>query len=536
MKNKIIIYTRVSDPSQVDNNSLETQEKVCRQFAKAKDFEVDRVFREEGWSAKNTDRPELRKALAHCCVKSNKITHLLVYNFKRFSRNTHEGLAVISLLSKNDVEVISATEFSEMNSIGRAMRTVFMAFGQMENEMKGEVVKDNMQSAFRKGLWVFKCPVGYKRKHRSKQENKGQPPVIDSNLAPIITKMFRNASTGIYNKSQLAKMMNLDGFGDHYISKRKKTRATHKVVHNILTKTFYYGEMYSSTWDEYSTGLHEPLIDELTWKKAYHAVVSKKKNYSFQDKELYPLKGAIRCFHCEHPMTTSPSRGKSGIVYYYECRKKNCKKVRININKAHDQFDSILANIKPSDDVIDLFQNMVFSEWDKVVAESGDEIEKMEEAIYALKSEIKSIRKAKDDGLYTLVQAKEEVVKIQREIVSLEIELSDKKVEKYDTEIVREFTNRFLKNLSLLWEKMGLSKKQAFLKQIFYNDLRCTTNGEIRTPKLSPSFELIQALGEAKGENVTLTLPHPHQLIADILDLFNTFADDLRGLSYNFAV
>lgn len=35
---------------------------------------------------------------------------------------------------------------------------------------------------------------------------------------------------------------------------------------------------------------------------------------------------------------------------------------------------------------------------------------------------------------------------------------------------------------------------------------------------------------------VTLTLPHPHQLIADILDLFNTFADDLRGLSYNFAV
>ncbi|MGI5828420.1 MAG: recombinase family protein [Patescibacteria group bacterium] len=496
---RVILYLRVSDPSQIDNNSLETQEKVCRDFAKHKGYEVVKVFIEPGKSAGKQieKRVALREALAFCTKKQNNISFFLVYNFKRFSRNADEGVPIISLLAKHGIEVISATEVSEMNPIGRAIRTIFIALGQLENELKGEVVKDNMQSAFKKGLWVFKCPVGYRRKYRSKEENKGIPPIIDPNLAPIITRLFENASTGIYNKSQLARMMNLEGFADHY-----RVEADHKIVDGILKKTFYYGLMFAKKWNIYSQGLHEPLTDETTWKKAYHHLILKKKNYQYHDENSYPLKGALKCEACGHPMTTSPSRGNGGVVTYYECRQKGCKKVRINANNAHQQFDELLSSVQPTSRVIKLFQHMVFSEWDKVIDEAKNQADNIDDRIYSFKQELKSIRKAKDEGLYNIAQAKEEADKINQEIAVLEVERSEIKFEQYNTEIVRDFTERFLKNLNLLWEKLDLPKQQALLQKVFLNTLLVSEDKKIRTSKISPSFQLIEALSTSKDENV----------------------------------
>ncbi len=497
-----VIYIRVSDPSQIENNSLETQEKVCRQFAQLKGYEVVNVFSEEGKSAGKEihKRLALREALTFGSKKSNNISYLIVYNFKRFSRNTEEGLAAISLLAKNGVEVISATEVSEMNPIGRAIRTVFIALGQMENELKGEVVKDNMQAVFRKGLWPFKAPVGYKRKFRTKEENKGHEVIPDPNLAPIITRMFENAAKGIYAKAQLARMMNVEGFGNYY-----HTKADHKVVRNILEKSFYYGNMYAPKWKENAIGKHIPLTDEQTWEKAYHYLILKKKNFVYQNVEQYPLKGALKCEYCMEVMTTSPSRGSAGIVNYYECKNKKCRKLRINATNAHKQFLDILKRMQPTERVIKLFQHMVFTEWDKVINQAADDAERLEDRIQKLKDELKSIRKAKDDGIYTTEQAKEEAERVQQDLVVLNIEKSDIRIEQYNTEIVKKFTGRFLKDLTLLWDNLDLPKRQAFLQKAFDGSLICGKDKKIRTYTLAPSFELIEALASKKGENVTPT-------------------------------
>ena len=50
-----IIYLRVSTEEQVDNFSLETQEKICRQEAERRNMEVVQIFKEEGRSAKELD-------------------------------------------------------------------------------------------------------------------------------------------------------------------------------------------------------------------------------------------------------------------------------------------------------------------------------------------------------------------------------------------------------------------------------------------------------------------------------------------------
>ena len=61
---KAVIYLRVSTEEQVDNYSLETQENICKKEAERMKIEVDRVFREEGRSAKTiTGRPALVELL-----------------------------------------------------------------------------------------------------------------------------------------------------------------------------------------------------------------------------------------------------------------------------------------------------------------------------------------------------------------------------------------------------------------------------------------------------------------------------------------
>jgi site-specific DNA recombinase len=500
MEKRCVIYIRVSDPSQIDNNSLETQEKVCRKFAETKGYEIiEPIFREEGQSSKEGHiRPEFRKLLSFCATKKNLIDAVIVYKYDRFSRSLEDALATISLLAKYNVEVLSVIEPLEQGPIGKALRNIMFILAELDNELKGARVKDNMQAAFRNGLWTFKCPIGYKRKYKTKEENKGIPPIQDLHLAPIVANMIKEASTGIYSKAQLARIMNLAGFGDFY-----RRKADHKTVKNILEKTFYYGLMYAPKWDEYQWGKHEPLIDQPTWELAHQRLILKKKRYRFQDDTLYPLKGTLKCELCEEFMTTSPSKGRNKMVYYYECKNKNCRKLRIDSKVAHEQFLNILSKVQPSKRVIKLFNHMVFSEWDKVINQTAETMDRLDKKIASLKEELNNVRKAKDDGIYTLDEAKEQANNIRKEITIFEVERSDIKIDHYNTEIVKDFTAHFLNNLKRLWESLDLIKRQELQKKIFANGLLCTKERNIQTTQLSPSFAFIEALASEDGKNVT---------------------------------
>ena len=116
---------------------------------------------------------------------------------------------------------------------------------------------------------------------------------------------------------------------------------------------------------------------------------------------------------------------------------------------------------------------------------------------------MKSIRKAIDDRIYTVEQAREEAERVQQELVVLDFERSDIRIEQYNTEIVKKFTGRFLKDLTLLWDSLDLQKRQAFLQKAFEGSLICGKDRKIQTNTLAPSFKLIQALAGESGKNVT---------------------------------
>ena len=57
------IYVRVSTREQTENLSLPTQIRACEEYCRREGYDVLERFKEEGESAKTTDRTELQKLL-----------------------------------------------------------------------------------------------------------------------------------------------------------------------------------------------------------------------------------------------------------------------------------------------------------------------------------------------------------------------------------------------------------------------------------------------------------------------------------------
>jgi DNA invertase Pin-like site-specific DNA recombinase len=81
-----VIYVRVSTKEQTENLSLPTQLKACEEYCERQGFKVLARFREEGESAKTTDRSQLQNLLTYCRLNKGRVHFVIVFNRTRFAR------------------------------------------------------------------------------------------------------------------------------------------------------------------------------------------------------------------------------------------------------------------------------------------------------------------------------------------------------------------------------------------------------------------------------------------------------------------
>ena len=497
-----IIYIRVSDPSQVENNSLETQEKACRKYAERKKYKVVKIFREEGRSAKDyTNRKELMKLLKFVQNKKNKISKVIVYKYSRFSRKTNNGLYLEALLAKKKIDVESATEPITDGPIGQFNKTILYATGQLENDIKAAIVKDNMRSLVMKGVWCWYPPIGYKRPPGTREERAGKPPIVDPVLGPIVTQIFELAATGYYSYTQLARMANALGFRYRIKKKEAWKKADHKVIQRILEKPFYYGLMRVKKWDLEQMGIHEPLVSRDLWLRA-NVLTNKKKDYSKQDNEIYPMKGFIKCSHCGRPMTSSRPKGRNKYYFHYECGNRKCRKARVNVDKAHEELLELLQTIRPRDDLMKVISRKIELDWQKQITKFETLSRQKANQIAELKEELRAIPPSVRAGFYTEEFAKEEAERINAEIAVLGAEQDDLAISKYDSQRVVIFFEVFLENFDYVWKKMDLTKRQTLLSLILPYGIE-HDGKSFQTVTFSPLFKQISTFSEENVHKVT---------------------------------
>jgi site-specific DNA recombinase len=136
------IYVRVSTEEQSKEGfSIEAQLRVLDAYAVVKGFAHVERYVDEGFSAKNLNRPAMSRLISDCADQPGGI--VLVWKLDRLSRNLRDTLALVEdVFSANRVEFLSATESIDTTSAsGRLMLNILSSVAQNEREVNEERVR-----------------------------------------------------------------------------------------------------------------------------------------------------------------------------------------------------------------------------------------------------------------------------------------------------------------------------------------------------------------------------------------------------------
>lgn len=154
------IYTRQSVDRE-DSISIESQIELCMREVTSSEH---KVFRDKGYSGKNTDRPDFQEMMAQ--IREGGVRRVIVYRLDRISRSVLDFASLINEFQKYGVEFVSVTErFDTSTPIGKAMLMIVMIFAQLERETIQQRVMDAYRSRSRKGFYMGgRIPYGFSLK------------------------------------------------------------------------------------------------------------------------------------------------------------------------------------------------------------------------------------------------------------------------------------------------------------------------------------------------------------------------------------
>ncbi len=322
-------YVRVSTTNQLIQNdsSLDTQLHLIRQRV---DYETKRSehstspawrivkeYREEGFSAKDTDRPALQRLLAD--VKDGKLDVVVVTKLDRFSRSLSDFFELWETLEQHNVEFVSLGDnFDTSSATGRAMIKIVLVFAELERERTSERTKEKIQVRREQGLWFGGAvPFGFRSNPENKTTLEHNPATADT-ARSLFTEYLRIGAarglvahlskTGVKRPTRRSQRGHKVGGG--YF--------TTQVVIDMLSNPAYVAKRVLEDGREIAC-VWEPLVDETTFARvqALLAKNSEKKPTTKKLDRVYLLESLVRCGECGGTMTRATGTGRGSTTYYY---------------------------------------------------------------------------------------------------------------------------------------------------------------------------------------------------------------------------
>jgi len=247
---KVGLYLRVSTDEQArEGISLSSQEQKLRAYCESNGWEIYDIYIDEGKSGAIMDRPELQRLLNDC--REGKVDAILVYRLDRFSRSLRNLIFMVEELKNYNVDFVSLTEQLDTTTpTGKLMFHIVGAFAEFERDIIRERIKTCMATKAKSGYAQYKPPFGYRFINKKL--------VVNEDEAEIIRDVF-----SAY----------LKGFSTAAIS--RQFNIPRSLVYRILTNETYLGRI---KWNnEIYNGIHEPIIDEQTFKKVSILLKERKK-------------------------------------------------------------------------------------------------------------------------------------------------------------------------------------------------------------------------------------------------------------------
>ena len=230
---KALVYCRVSTEEQArEGYSLDAQEKFCKKYAEDNDYQVIGVFRDEGKSGTNLNRPALQDLLDKC-QRDKSISLVLVQETDRLARNTKDHLTIRAILKKAGVALISVAQpMLDDSPEGMMIDTILASVNQFQSDINSRKSRKGLQEKFDSGWWPGLAPLGYKNKVVKDKS------IIVSDPATwvLVRKGLKMYMTGNYSAIEIADFL----FEKGVVSRTGK-RICNSRIADLLKNPFYAG-------------------------------------------------------------------------------------------------------------------------------------------------------------------------------------------------------------------------------------------------------------------------------------------------------
>jgi len=120
-------------------------------------MEQPATYDDGGFSGGSMQRPALQRLLD--AVSEGAIGVVVVYTVDRLSRSLSDFAKLTDLFDRHGTSFVSVTQqFNTSSSMGRLTLNVFVSFAQLERELAGERIRDEIALSKRRGMWMGGLP------------------------------------------------------------------------------------------------------------------------------------------------------------------------------------------------------------------------------------------------------------------------------------------------------------------------------------------------------------------------------------------
>ncbi len=446
---KCISYVRVSTDEQVkEGYSIDSQSELNKKFIESQEWELLEHYIDDGYSAKNLDRPAMQRLITD--AKNKKFDVVVFYKLDRLVRSVSDLDNLLKIFDANNIAIRSVTEaFDTTTAIGRFLITLVAAMAQWERETISERVSINMLQKAKIGEWPGGIPpYGYKLENEKL--------VIDEAEAKIVREIFKLSKTlGFYSIAiQLTKR------GIPSRNKGEWHVDSVRGIANNLTYAGYIrhnegGKNYKKPPREqtYYEGIHKPIIErDEFW--SLQDILDKRRTFGGKrEVSDYYFSSILVCNRCGSSF--SGHRGGNGRKTYRCSGKKAGKSCTSHIFLEENLIKSVFLYLN------DYIKHLDFNVKD--IKTDEDHTTEITNEIKQIEKLLKKKKVMYENDLIDIDELIAETQVLREREKELKKEISTMQNAKNDnTEILN-----IIKNIDILWQDADSYDRKNLMSTIF---------------------------------------------------------------------
>lgn len=475
---KTIAYIRVSTTEQAEEGySIPAQKNRLEAYALSQGWEIVQWYVDEGESAKDLNRTELKRMLK--AIEMGIFDCVLVYRLDRLTRSVMDLFSLLNTFDKFNVKFKSATEvFDTTNAMGRLFITIVSALASWERENLGERVRMGMQQKAKEGKWtVANAPLGYTSNDSILSINPSE--------AAIVKEIYSLYLSGI-GMHRIAGQLNERGLYPRSGKTWYQTQVSYVLKNPIYKGTTRYN--YRVNTDQYFEveNVAPAIVTEEEFDLVQKMINSRSEAHPRQATSKFIFSKVLKCKRCGATLIGKTSTSKRREKVYHSIN--YCCP---NRQRALCDLPSISQNLFEQKFIQALHEWDISREVDEITeSEIAAAVEDHTETIKELEAELTKIEKRRDKWQYgwandmindldfkkRLKEEDEKEKMILQELNKLTPTESDQ-----DNNI-----NELLSDLKLNWYNMTEEMKKQFVLIIF----RSITVDKINSTKTPDSISI----------------------------------------------